>query len=413
MPDTLSGPIVLAFSGGLDTSFCVPYLRETYGQPVYTVTVNTGGFDAEGLAEVEARSRELGATDHLTIDARTDLFDGLLSYLVKGNVLRGGVYPLCVGPERVTQARHVVEAAKKFGAKAIAHGSTGAGNDQVRFDVAVRILADGLDLKVLAPIRELALSRDASADFLEERGYAVNREKAAYSINRGLWGTTIGGKETHVTDGVLPDEAYPDTANPADAPDAPLRITIGFENGIPTSLDGEAMAPVALIEKLTTLGNAHGVGRGMHVGDTILGIKGRVGFEAPAAAVLIPAHRELEKIVLTRWQRYQKDHLADFYGMLLHEGQYFDPVMRDIEAFLDNAQDVVTGEADVTLFKGQATVTGCRSAFSMFDTGVASYGEENRLWDGRDAQGFTQIVGLQAYLAHRARKDKLVGLADG
>lgn len=406
MPDTLSGPIVLAFSGGLDTSFCVPYLRETYGQPVYTVTVNTGGFDAEGLAEVEARSKELGATDHLTIDARADLFDGLLSYLVKGNVLRGGVYPLCVGPERVTQARHVVEAARTFGAKAIAHGSTGAGNDQVRFDVAVRILADGLDLNVLAPIRELALSRDASADFLEERGYAVNREKAVYSINRGLWGTTIGGKETHVTDGVLPDEAYPDTTNPADAPDVPLRITIGFDNGIPASLDGEPMTPVALIEKLTEMGNAHGVGRGMHVGDTILGIKGRVGFEAPAAAVLLPAHRELEKIVLTRWQRYQKDHLADFYGMLLHEGQYFDPVMRDIEAFLDRAQDVVTGEVDVTLFKGQATVTGCRSAFSMFDTGVASYGEENRLWDGRDAQGFTQIVGLQAYLAHRAKKDK-------
>ncbi len=404
MPAALSGPIVLAFSGGLDTSFCVPYLSETYGQPVYTVTVNTGGFSAEGLREVEARSKELGATQHRTIDARADLFRDHLSYLIKGNVLRGGVYPLCVGPERVTQARHVVSAARALGAAAIAHGSTGAGNDQVRFDVAVRILADDLDLQVLAPIRELALSRDASADFLEARQFAVNREKAVYSINRGLWGTTIGGKETHQTDGVLPDDAYPDTTAPQHAPDEKVLLTIGFTEGIPVTLDGEALDPVALIEKLTALGNAHGVGRGMHVGDTILGIKGRVGFEAPAAHLLLPAHRELEKIVLTRWQRHQKDHLADFYGMLLHEGQYFDPVMRDIEALLDRSQDVVTGEVTIELFKGTARVLGCTSPFSMFNTGVASYGEENRLWDGRDAQGFTQIVGLQAYLAHRARR---------
>ena len=394
--------IVLAFSGGLDTSFCVPYLTETYGEPVYTVTVNTGGFSAAQLEEVEARSRSLGAAGHETIDARADLFGDHLSFLIKGNVLRGGVYPLCVGPERVTQARHVVEAARRLGARAIAHGSTGAGNDQVRFDVAVRILAS--DLEVLAPIRELALSRDASADFLEARGHSVNREKAAYSINRGLWGTTIGGKETHQTDGVLPDDAYPDTTAPAQAPDAPARLTITFDQGVPVALDGEALAPVALVEKVTVLGNTHGVGRGVHVGDTILGIKGRVGFEAPAAAVLIPAHRELEKIVLTRWQRYQKDHLADFYGMLLHEGQYFDPVMRDIEALLDSSQNVVKGEVDVELFKGSVRVLGCRSPFSMFNTGVAAYGEENRLWDGRDAQGFTQIVGLQAYLAQRARQ---------
>ncbi len=396
--------IVLAFSGGLDTSFCVPYLAETYGEPVFTVTVNTGGFSAAQLGEVAERSRSLGAADHRTIDARADLFRDHLSYLIKGNVLRGGVYPLCVGPERVTQARHVVEAARRLHARAIAHGSTGAGNDQVRFDVAVRILADDLKLGVIAPIRELNLSRDASADFLEARGHAVNREKAAYSINRGLWGTTIGGRETHTTDGVLPDEAYPDTTPPTQAPDAPDRFTLSFEKGVPTRLDGQALDPVALVETLTARGNKHGVGRGVHVGDTILGIKGRVGFEAAAAAVLIPAHRELEKIVLTRWQRYQKDHLADFYGMLLHEGQYFDPVMRDIEALLDRSQETVTGEVDVELFKGGVRVLGCRSPFSMFNAGVASYGEENRLWDGRDAQGFTQIVGLQAYLASRARR---------
>jgi argininosuccinate synthase len=394
--------IVLAFSGGLDTSFCVPYLRETTGEDVVTVTVNTGGFSEAQLREVEHRAIELGAVRHVTVDARADLWADALQYLVMGNVLRGGVYPLCVGPERVTQARKVVEAARSVGASTIAHGSTGAGNDQVRFDVAVRILGAGL--RVLAPIRELALTRTATADYLEERGFAVNREKAAYSINRGLWGTTIGGAETHRTDGVLPDDAYPDTVPPHQAPDTPLRLVIRFERGVPVALDGTAMDPVALVETLTGLGAAHGVGRGMHVGDTILGIKGRVGFEAPAAAVLIPAHRELEKLVLTRWQRMQKDHLGDFYGMLLHEGQYFDPVMRDVEAFLDSSQAVASGDVTVELFKGSARVLGATSPHSMFDTGVATYGEENTLWDGRDAEGFTKVYGVHALLASRARE---------
>lgn len=393
--------IVLAFSGGLDTSFCVPYLKETYNEPVITVTVNTGGFSPEQLREVEERAMHLGATEHVTIDAREDLWHTSLQYLVKGNVLRGDVYPLCVGPERVTQAQKVVEVARKKGARAIAHGSTGAGNDQVRFDVAVRILAREIEL--LAPIRELALSRDATADYLEARGIEVNREKAVYSINRGLWGTTIGGAETHVTDQTLPEHAYPDTISPEAAPAEGVTCTITFEQGIPVALNNDALDPVTLIERLTTLGAAHGVGRGMHVGDTILGIKGRVGFEAPAAAILIPAHRELEKLVLTRWQRYQKDHLGDFYGMLLHEGQYFDPVMRDVEAFLNSSQEVVTGTVTVRLHRGRIDVVGGQSPFSMFNTGVATYGETNRLWDGRDAQGFTQIYGVHALLAHRAR----------
>jgi len=402
MSDGSTAPIVLAFSGGLDTSFCVPYLKETYDAPVVTVTVNTGGFNAEQLAEVEARALALGAAEHRTVDARDDLWEDALQYLVKANVLRGSVYPLCVGPERVTQARKAIEVARDLGARALAHGSTGAGNDQVRFDVAVRILGEGLE--VITPIRELALSRDATADYLDARGFPVNREKSVYSINRGLWGTTIGGKETHRTDGVLPNDAYPDTTAPEDAPDLPRDLLVHFERGVPAKLDGEALSPVQLIERLAEIGGAHGVGRGMHVGDTILGIKGRVGFEAAAAAVLIPAHRELEKIVLTRWQRYQKDHAGDFYGMLLHEGQYFDPVMRDLEAFFDASQDVVTGDVTVRLYKGAATVLGATAPASMFNTGVATYGEENTLWDGRDAEGFTAIYGVHALLAHRARR---------
>ncbi len=395
--------IVLAFSGGLDTSFCVPYLAETYDEPIHTVTVNTGGLSDDEAAALEAKALALGAAKHVTIDARRDLYDDLLSYLIKGNVLRGGVYPLCVGPERVVQAKHVVNVARETGARAVAHGSTGAGNDQVRFDVALKIL--GGDLDILTPIRDLGLTRPATAAYLNERGFHASAEKATYSINKGLWGTTIGGRETLTPREPLPDEAYPDTVSPADAPDAPRDLTITFEHGLPTALDDEALDPVTLIETLNTLGAKHGVGRGIHVGDTILGIKGRVAFEAPAPVILLTAHRELEKIVLTQWQQFQKNHLADFYGTMLHGGQYFDPVMRDVEAFLDASQSVVTGTVRVRLFKGQAAVLGCDSPFSMFDAGVATYGETNELWDARDARGFTQIYGLQAYLAHQARKN--------
>ena len=395
--------IVLAFSGGLDTSFCVPYLRETYREPVYTATINTGGLTDQEAAAVERRALDLGAEKHVLIDGRQDLFDEHLSYLVKGNVLRGGVYPLCVGPERVTQAKKVIEVARQMGARAVAHGSTGAGNDQVRFDVSLRLLA--ADLEIITPIRALALSRQDTTAYLREHGFDVPDKTTTYSINRGLWGTTIGGRETLTTSEPLPDDAYPDTTAPADAPDEAAEIVIGFENGIPVSLDSTVMDPIDLIEALNSQAASHGVGRGIHVGDTILGIKGRVAFEAPAPIVLITAHRELEKIVLTRWQRFQKDHLADFYGQLLHEGQYFDPVMRDIEAYLDSSQKPVTGSVHVRLFKGNVQVLGCQSPYSMFDTGVATYGETNELWDGRDAQGFTQIYGVQALLARRARRE--------
>ena len=396
--------IVLAFSGGLDTSFCVPYLRETYQVPVHTVTVDTGGVSETERASLAARSKELGAESHQTLDGKQALYDRLLGFLIKGNVLRGGVYPLCVGPERVIQAEMMVDAARALGATAVAHGSTGAGNDQVRFDTTLRLLARDLD--VLTPIRSLGYSRQQSTDFLTARGFSVSASTTTYSINKGLWGTTIGGKETHDSNEALPEEAYVDTVGPDAWPASPEEITISYASGHPVALDGVEMDAVSLIDVLTQRAGAHGVGRGMHVGDTILGIKGRVGFEAPAATVLIAAHRELEKLVLTRWQQFQKSQLADFYGMLLHESQYFDPVMRDIEAFLDASQAVVTGTVRVRLHHGSAFVLGCNSPHSMIDTGVATYGETNALWSAQDAEGFSKILGMQSYLAHIARTQR-------
>jgi argininosuccinate synthase len=395
--------IVLAFSGGLDTSFCVPYLQETYDTPVHTVTVDTGGVTADDRADIEARAAELGAAAHHFVDGCQALYDHHLSYLIKGNVLRGGVYPLCVGPERIVQAQAVAEVANDVGASTIAHGSTGAGNDQVRFDVALQMVGD--DLEILAPIRSLGLSREESTAFLKERGFSVPADTTDYSINRGLWGTTVGGKETLTTQEPLPEDAYPDTVPPTEAPDTPLDLTITFENGLPVALDGEAMGGVELVETLNEIGGRHGVGRDIHVGDTILGIKGRVGFEAPAPVILVTAHRELEKVVLSKWQQVQKEQLGSFYGRLLHEAQYFDPVMRDVEAFLDNSQDVVSGTVTVQLYKGSAKVQGVDSPHSMFDAGTATYGEENTLWDGRDAEGFTTLAAVPSMLAKKAQAD--------
>ena len=396
--------IVLAFSGGLDTSFCVPYLQETDDAPVHTVTVNTGGLTNEDRAAVAARADDLGADSHHLVDGRAALYDDHLSYLIKGNVLRGGVYPLCVGPERIVQARAVADVAQAVGASTIAHGSTGAGNDQVRFDVALQLADETLD--VIAPIRSLGLSREESTAFLEERGVEVPDDTTDYSINRGLWGTTIGGKETLTAEKPLPEDAYPDTVAPADAPDTPQTLTVTFDEGLPVTIDGESLSGVALVEALNETGGAHGVGRDIHVGDTILGIKGRIGFEAPAAQILITAHRELEKVVLSKQQQVQKQKLGDLYGRLLHEGQYFDPVMRDIEAFLDHSQDVVSGTVTVKLFKGRAQVQGVDSPHSMFDADTATYGEENALWDGRDAEGYTTLAAVPSLLAKQARTDR-------
>jgi len=392
--------IVLAFSGGLDTSFCVPYLRETYDVPVHTVTVNTGGVSPADADAIEARALDLGAAAHHLIDGRAALYDDHLSYLIKGNVLRGGVYPLCVGPERVVQAQGVVDVAEAVGASMVAHGSTGAGNDQVRFDVALQMLGDDLD--VIAPIRERGLTRQASTDYLTARGFDVPTDTTSYSINRGLWGTTVGGTETLDSKEPLPDDAYPDTVAPVDAPETPETLTLQFINGLPAALNGTPMDGVALVEALNDLGGAHGVGRGIHVGDTILGIKGRVGFEAPAALILITAHKELEKVVLSKAQQVHKAQLGDTYGQMMHEAQYFDPVMRDIEAFLDSSQDVVTGTVTLQLYKGHIHMQGVTSPHSMFDNDLATYGEENSLWNGRDAEGFTQLAAVPSQLAKKA-----------
>jgi len=394
--------IVLAFSGGLDTSYCVVYLRAHYGADVHTVTVNTGGFSPDALDALEDRAYALGAASHTTVQAEHELYQDHLSYLIKGNVLRGQVYPLCVGPERFVQAAAVVRVADAVVATAIAHGSTGAGNDQVRFDGALRALAPSLD--ILTPIRAQGLSRQASTRYLEERGHEVPAATTAYSINRGLWGNTIGGAETLTTHAPLPEAAYEDTTAPADAPATPARLAITFEEGLPTAVDGEAMDGVALVKHLHAVGAGHGIGRGMHVGDTILGIKGRVGFEAPAATILITAHRELEKVVLTQAQQRHKAYLAEQYGALVHEGHYLDPVLKDIEAFLDSSQRTVSGEVTVELHQGRLQVLGCTSPFSLFDQTRAAYGEANEAWDGRDARGFSRIYGLQAEIAHHVHQ---------
>jgi argininosuccinate synthase len=391
--------VVLAFSGGLDTTYCACWLREQ-GYDVYTVTVQTGGFDSAELALIEQRARAAGVARHRTIDARAELCRDFLRYLIFGNALRGEVYPLCVSAERVAQARRCARYALEIEADALAHGSTGAGNDQIRFDIAFRVYAP--HLKVLAPIREQALSRAAETSYLRARGIEVPGQVARYSINRGLWGATIGGAETHHSDGWPSEDAWLLTApleqRPAEAED----VEVGFESGVPVSLNNEPLDFVRLIESLNHQAGRHGVGRGMHVGDTILGIKGRVAFEAPAAAVLIPAHRELEKLVLSRQQLLWKRTLGDLYAALLHEARFFDPLMRDLEAFLASSQQRVTGRVTVRLHAAQATVRGALSPHSLMNPEIALYGETSALWTGPEAAAFSRIYGLQDWLMARS-----------
>ncbi len=388
--------VVLAFSGGLDTSFCVAWLRDQ-GYRVTTATVDTGGFDAAELERIARTSVALGAVAHHTVDARTRLFDRYLRFLVFGNVLRGGTYPLSVSAERVCQAECVVDVARSVGASALAHGSTGAGNDQVRFDVAFAALAS--DLELVTPIRALALSRADEAAYLAARGVDVPARTREYSVNEGMWGASVGGRETLESWPALPDAVYPGGA--IDAP-APRTLELSFESGVPVALDGVPYAPVPLIDALNELGRQYGIGRGIHLGDTVLGIKGRVGFEAPAAHLLIGAHRELEKLVLTGRQLFWKESMGNLYGSLLHEGHYFDPVARDVEAFLASTQQRVTGEVRVTLRERCFSVDGLRSPHSMMDPRVANYGESNTLWTGEEARGFAKLYGVPQVLARRA-----------
>jgi argininosuccinate synthase len=388
-------PLALAFSGGLDTSYCAARLAAD-GWMVHTVWVDTGGAGPADERRIREQALATGAVQHHTVDARHDVYDRFVRYLVQGNVLRGEVYPLSVAAERTQQAISVVAVAREIGAAAVAHGSTGAGNDQIRFDVALRVLAP--DLQVVTPIRDAALTRPQAIAWLEARRLPVPDQASAYSINAGLWGTTWGGGWTHDPWSGPPGELLDP---PADAP-APIEIVLGWEQGLPAALDGEPLAGPALIERLGDLTRRSGIGRHIHLGETALGIKGRIGFEAGAALLLIAAHRELEKLVLTKWQTFWKDQLGKFYGDRLHEGQYFDPALRDIEALIASSQRRVTGDTRVRLAPARFQVVGVRSPFSLMDPAVATYGEEPRLWTGDEARAFARVSAIPALLAARA-----------
>ncbi len=388
-------PLALAFSGGLDTSYCVPRLAED-GWAVHTVYVDTGGSTLAERAAIRRQAEAVGAVEHHEVDAREQVYDRFVRFLIQGNVLRGEVYPLSVSAERTQQALSVVEVARRIGAEAVAHGSTGAGNDQVRFDVALRVLAP--ELHIVTPIRDGAVRREAAIAFLEARGLPVPGKAGSYSINRGLWGTTWGGGWTHDTWAGPPPELI---EPPADAP-AAREIILGWEQGLPVTLDAVPLEGPALVARLGDLSEAYGIGRNIHVGETALGIKGRIGFEAGAALILIGAHRELEKLVLTKWQVFWKDQLGRFYGDRLHEGQYFDPALRDIEALITSSQARVSGDTRVRLAPGRFQVVGTRSPHSMMDTSIATYGEENRLWTGDEARAFARVSAVPSLLAARA-----------
>ena len=393
-------PIVLAYSGGLDTSFLVPWVAENYRRPVITVTVDTGGIDAATASTLSSRALALGAIEHHTIDARADYFEQVLRFLIMGNVRRGQLYPLCVGAERVMQAQTIALMARKLGTNTIAHGCTAAGNDQVRFEVALRTLAP--DLTVLAPVRDQAFQRKDELAYLEERKLPVPPWGAAYSVNRGLWGVTIGGKETLNSHGSIPEEAWVLSRDAFSKPQAPERHTISFEKGRPSALDGRKLTAVALIEELEIIGAKFGIGRGVHLGDTIIGTKGRVAFEAPAAEALLNSHRELEKLVLTGRQQRIKELVANPYGDLVHEGQLLDPVCRDIEALLLSSQERVTGDVHLLMRPGSLFIEGVDSPYSLMAASRGVYGEAVGEWTATDALGFSKIVSLPGVFHRRA-----------
>ncbi len=382
--------VVLAYSGGLDTSFCIKYLTAEKGCEIHAVTVDTGGFTPADLATMEQKAYDLGAKSFAVVDAVKDYYEQCLKFLVFGNVLRGGVYPLSVSAERMFQALSIIHYANKIGATAVAHGSTGAGNDQVRFDLVFQTL--GNDLEIITPIRDLRLSRQAEIEFLATHGVEYSWEKAQYSINKGLWGTSVGGKETLTSDTALPDAAYPSQLQKTD----PSVISLEFDNGELVGIDNQRFEhPVAAIRALENLATPYAIGRDIHVGDTIIGIKGRVGFEAAAALITIKAHQLLEKHTLTKWQTYWKDQMANWYGMFLHEAQFLDPVMRDIEAFLTHSQTTVTGKVHVKLLPYRFELQGITSDFDLMNAGFGVYGEMNNAWSGDDVKGFTKILGNQ------------------
>ena len=387
--------VVLAFSGGLDTSFCVKYLSEDCGYDVYTAIANTGGFSAEELKNIEARALALGAKAHATLDITQEYYEKSIKYMIFGNVLRNGTYPISVSSERTFQAIAIINYAKSIGAAAVAHGSTGAGNDQVRFDLTFQILAP--EIKIIAPTRDMTLTRDYEINYLKEHGYVADFKKMEYSINKGLWGTSIGGKETLHSNETLLEEAYPTQMTAT----SDSRLAIDFEKGEIAAVNGEKFTnKVAAIQRIEELVNPYAIGRDMHIGDTIIGIKGRVGFEAGAPLLIIAAHKMLEKHTLTKWQQYWKEQLGNWYGMFLHEAQYLEPVMRDIEAYLASSQENVTGRVLIDLKPYHYVLVGVESDFDLMKTDFGEYGEINKAWTADDIKGFTKILGNQMKIFH-------------
>ncbi|MES2648703.1 MAG: argininosuccinate synthase domain-containing protein [Bacteroidota bacterium] len=381
--------IVLGFSGGLDTTFCVKHF-EDLGREVHSIIVNTGGFTGEELQKIETHAYKLGVKSHTTVDAVNGYYDRIIKYLIYGNVLKNNTYPLSVSAERLVQALHIAEHAKKLGVKAVAHGSTGAGNDQVRFDMVFHIMIPGVE--IITPIRDLKLSREQEITYLKLKGVDMNFEKAAYSINKGLWGTSVGGKETLNSKGMLPEEAWPTQVTTTELKQVELNFVKGELTGIG---DQTFEHPVQAIQYLQKIAGTYGIGRDIHVGDTIIGIKGRVGFEAAAPMIIIKAHHALEKHVLTKWQLNWKDQLALFYGNWLHEGQILDPVMRDIEAMFESTQQNVTGKVSVDLMPYRFQVTGIESNYDLMSSRFGKYGEMNTGFTGEDVRGFSKIFGNQ------------------
>ena len=392
--------VVVAFSGGLDTSYCVKYLSEDKGFEVHTITVNTGGFDDEEVISIEQRAQKLGVASHRTIDETKNYYDKVIRYLIYGNILKNNTYPLSVSAERMSQALATANYAKELKADAVAHGSTGAGNDQVRFDMIFHVLIPGVE--IITPIRDLKLSREEEINYLKSKGIQMNFEKAMYSINKGIWGTSVGGKETLKSMGMLPESAWPTQVTKSNTEE----VTLRFEKGELRKVNQESFDhPVEAIQALQKIAGPYGIGRDIHIGDTIIGIKGRVGFEAAAPMVVIKAHHALEKHVLTKWQLTWKDQLAQFYGNWLHEGQYLDPVMRDVEAYLNSTQVQVTGDVKIQLFPYRFQVIGIDSPNDLMSSKFGKYGEMNLGWTGDDVRGFSKIFGNQTMIYHQVKEE--------
>ena len=395
----MNNKVVLAFSGGLDTSFCVPYLKNERGLEVHTVMVNTGGFSEEEAKAIEKRALTLGAASHKTVNAVDTYYEKGIKYLIYGNILKNATYPLSVSSERVFQALEVLKHVQEIGAGAVAHGSTGAGNDQVRFDIVFEVLAP--EVEIIAPVREHGFTRQYEIDYLQKHGFDFSWEKAKYSINQGLWGTSIGGVETLSSSGWLPEEAYPTQVTKTGTE----HIKIGFRHGEPVSLNGVEMSPIDVIKGVRDIAGPYGIGRDIHIGDTIIGIKGRVGFEAAAPMIIIKAHHLLEKHTLTKGQLYWKEQIAGWYGQQMHEAMYLDPVMRDMEAMMDSMEKFVTGEVEIALMPYHFSVLGCTSEHDLMSSKFGEYGEVNKSYTGRDVIGFTKVIANPLKIYYSVNKD--------